>query len=286
MIDIENSFIYPDNYQALNHRFHSDELYELFAKKILFRIEATQNGLYGISFPNGVLIYGPPCNGKSFLAKQFAQSTKLPYIIINRYELLEDGSNHVNRNFSKLMSIARNFAPCVIILENVETIIPNRKKIINTSDYVDIMSILSLIRGCGERGVLVFSTTSKPTDVDPQLGMCGYLNEIFYAPFPDIEQRLKIIKQLIIPKLCKEAIDYGYIARECENFTIGDLVTLSEEIIVNSAFTNTLIGNDTVLSTLDGFNHLFASSEKKRYDEFHSLLKVNKRSHNRVIGFT
>ena len=286
MTDFKSSFIYPEKYELLNLKFHSNKLYDLFNKKILFRIEVSPNNPFGITPPNGLLIYGPPSNGKIVLAKQFAQATQLPYIILNRYNFLESGNNHIDRQFSELISTSQSVSPCVIILDNVETVIPDRKKLANNDEYVDVMSILSLIKGCGKKGVYIFATTSKPTDVDAQLGMSGYLNELFYAPFPDMEQRLVIIKCLLCTKPCQQDVDYEFIAKESELFTIGDLVSLVEEIAINSALDNTIINNEIIQLTLNHFRHPLTSIEKKKYDDIDLLLNArNKRAPNRIIGF-
>lgn len=286
MIDLKKSFIYPDSYIDLNQRFHSKELYEIFEKKILFRINASPNNPYGIKQPNGLLIYGPPCNGKTFLAKQFAQLTKLPYIIINRYDISEIGNKHIDKLVFEFISSVREYAPCVIILENIESIIPNRKQLINNEGYAYVMSIMSIIRTCGEKGIYIFATTSKPTEVDPQLVMNGYLNELFYTPYPNMEQRMFIVKQLMESKPCSEDINYELIAQKSDNYTIGDLVSLIEEIAINSAFSHTYINNDIVRLTLEEFRHPMTSLEKKQYDEIHSLLeKKNEQTSNKNIGF-
>ena len=285
MMDFKQSFIFPDNDTPLSYIFHSHELYDLFRKKILFRIEIPLDNPYEITPPNGLLIYGPPCNGKTFLARHFAQEAKLPYIIINRYNLLDDRSNHTDYGFSELMSVAQKVAPCVIILENVETIVPNRKDLRNNGESVNVMSILSLIRGCGEKGIYIFATTSRPTEVDPQLGMNGYLNDLFYTPFPDLKQRVLILKQLIDNKPHNKGIHLEKIAAYCENFTIGDLVSFIEEVAIESAILNTPISEDIATSTLEKFRSSQSSLDKKNYDELNLLLENNKTSIKKNIGF-
>lgn len=284
--DFNHSFVYPDGYASLNERFLSEELYEQFKKKILFRINAQPNNPYGITPPNGLLVYGPPCNGKSILVRQFAQMTALPYVIVNRHDLLERDGSHTCGGFKALMTVAKQQTPCVIIIENVETIFPDRKKITNNVEYVDIMSNLSLMKNCGNKGIYVFATTSKPMDVDSQLGMSGYLNELFYASYLDKEQRRVLIKSLMGGRPCQEDIDYDLIAEDIVDFTIGDIVSLIDEIALNSAIANTVISNHLAQTTLESFRQPLASQGRKGYEEIHTLLESKKRRHNtRVIGF-
>ena len=50
---------------------------------------------------------------------------------------MESGNNHIDRQFSELISTSQSVSPCVIILDNVETVIPDRKKLANNDEYVD-----------------------------------------------------------------------------------------------------------------------------------------------------
>lgn len=285
MIEIEHLLVYSERYIKFEQRFLPQELYDQFNKKILFKIDMSKENAYSITPPNGLMVYGPPCNGKSILVRQFAQQTNLPYCIINRYNLL-DKQNHTNESFSKLIIDARNYSPCVILIENIETIIPNRRKLSDSAEYVDVMSNLSLLSDCGKYGVYVFATTTCPNDVDPQLGMNGYLNELFYAPFPDKKGRLHILKNLLSNNPCVDNIDYDIIVKESENFTIGDIVTLVEEISLNAAYEKKQIDNEVIQMTLDSFRVPLTSLERKKYDEIHSFLESkNKRNHSRIIGF-
>ena len=285
MIDIESLFVYPENYEKLEQKFHSQELYDQFRKKCLFKINLQKDNPYKISPPNGLMVYGPPSNGKSVLVKQFAQMTNMPYCVINRFNIL-DKQNHTNKSFSELICEAKKHAPCVIILENVETIIPNRKKLSDNVEYVDVMSNMSLLTDCGKYGVFVFATTTCPGDVDPQLGMNGYLNELFYAAFPNKEQRRIIVNNLLLNKPCSDDIDYDLIVKESEDFTIGDIVEFIGELSLNAAFENKLINNDILQISLESFRRPLTTLEKKRYDEIHSFLEAkNKKNHGRIIGF-
>lgn len=285
MTDFKNLFVYPDRYTALSQKFHPEDLYSQFRKKILFRIQASQDNPYGITPPNGLLIYGPPGNGKSVLVRQFAQMTGFPYIVVYRHDILESEGYHTNGKFRELMTDAAALAPCVVIMENIESIIPDRKRNAGV-EYVDVMSNLSLLNSCGQKGVFVFATSSRPKDVDAQIGMSGYLNELFYAPFPDEKQRMQIISMLMENKPHTDDIDYDDIVKESENFTIGDLVSLVDEIALNSALAETAMSNDAVQKVLKTFRRPLTTLGKKEYDEIHEFLETKNRLQlGPTIGF-
>lgn len=286
MTDFRHRFVFPGEYESLDHRFAPDETYGRFKKKILFRIHASKGNTYGIMPPNGLLIYGPPCNGKTVLAKQFAQETGFPYIIVGRHDLLDEQGKHTDKLFGELLSISAEMGPCVIILKNVETITPHREKLAHNENYADVMSILSMIKECGRKGVFVFATSSKPWDIDPQLGMPGYLNEPFYIHFPDYDNRLKMIGYLLREIPGHDAINMEYIAEESEDFTMGDIVSLLGEIALNAAFSDRPVDNELVKSTLSEFNHPLASYKRKEYDEVFSRLELKgKQIAKHSIGF-
>lgn len=286
MIDIDNLFIHPEQYIEFEHKFLPNNLYNKFCKKILFRNKLSKEKPYAITPPNGLMIYGPPYNGKTILAKQFAQLTKLPYCIIDRYNIIGYKSNHTNEQFSELIYNAKKHAPCVVILENIESIFPHRKKNSDYAKYLEVSSNLSLLSNCGKCGVLIFATTTHPEDVDPQIGMNGYLNELFYTPFPDKEQRQFIVSSIMKKMPCTNSIDFEKIVNDTEDFTIGDIVALIEEIYLNAAYTNKQIDNDVIQMTLTSFKEPLSTLKRKKYDEINSLLEAkNKRNNNKTIGF-
>lgn len=285
MTNFKNAFVYPKDYSLINQRILPDYLYDRFNKKILFRIKVSPNNPFRIMPPNGLLVYGPPGNGKSILVKQFAQMTGYPYIVVRKHDVMESEGLHANCRFKELMMFAKTLAPCVIIMENVETMIPDRRRIAG-SGYVDVMSNLSLLKNCGRKGIFVFATTSKPKDIDAQLGMSGYLNELFYTPFPDEEQRMNMITLLMEGMPCKGVINYDEIVRESADFTIGDIVELVGEIALDAAIAGDVINNDTVRQVLETFRHPLTSFAKKEYDEIHAFLEAKNRCHQKqIIGF-
>ena len=286
MKEFERLFVYPESYLEFEQRFHPDELYDRFRDKFLVKIKMMQKKPYVITPPNGLLIYGPPCNGKTLMAVQFAQQTNLPYAIISLHDVLDEHSSHTHARFFSVFDYALTKAPCVLILDNVETIIPSRDKMKNNPEFIDVMANLSTIRDCGKKGVFVFATTSKPSDLDPVLGMSGYLNELFYAAYPDDKQRLDIIKMLLGNKTSIEDLNIEELVKESDKFVIGDLIALIDEVAVKAAVANQPLSNDIIDEVLKDFRKPLASYEKKKYDEIHAILETkNKSTAKKTIGF-
>ena len=211
--------------------------------------------------------------------------TTFPYVVVNRHDILEGESCHTTKKFKELMTEAESLAPCVVIIEHIESVIPDRKRNAG-EEYVDVVSNLSLLKGCGRKGVFVFATSSRPKDIDAQIGMSGYLNELFYAPFPDENQRRQIVGMLMENKPRADEIDYDNMISESENFTIGDLVSLVDEIALNSALVGTAISNELIQQTLETFRRPLTSLGKKEYDEIHAFLEAKNRLQlSHPIGF-
>ena len=147
---------------------------------------------YHIRRPIGVLIYGAPGCGKTFLAKKFAFMLNRPYIIINRYDILYKINNEYFYELDKIFNKASDLS-ATIIIEDVETLLPSRDIKRNPFAQIDVANVLNLIKSCPEKDIIIIATTSRPQEVDPQIGYSGYLNELFYTPFPDLQMRCKII---------------------------------------------------------------------------------------------
>lgn len=290
MIDSEQKygsyeFFEPPFEECQKAFFHSNTLLERFKEKILFPLQEYEgNNPYLLKRPLGLLLFSAPGQGKTFMAKSFAQMLNRPYIIVNRHRLLRDENKVLSCSFACLIEMAAKLS-ATIVLENVETILPNRDTVKNDSSRLDVANILDLIKQGYERNILFIATTSRPQDTDAQIGYSGYLNELFYLPFPDEAMRSFIFQQSLKGRPV-EKIDYNQIVEASENFTVANILNVVDNAALQSALSKCLISTKCVLDFIKKNDEKEAKSFRDKYDNMARQLDVLNGDKRKTIGFT
>ena len=263
--------------------FQPENQLKHFHDKIQFPLLASEGeNPYHIKRPVGLLIYGAPGCGKSFLARKFAHMLKRPFTIVNQYDILYMKNGEYKCKINALFSQAAEKSSTIII-EDVETIIPSRDSNKNLFTLLNVATVLSLIKSCPEKDIVIIATTSRPQDVDPQIGYSGYLNELFYTPFPDFNMRCKIMRSSL-GKCPTETIDIERLANECTGFSIADIFDTIDKAAIKSALQSCLLTTDIISEAICKKSLRIDLSIQKRYDEIHQLLE-KQRNVSKEIGF-
>ena len=263
--------------------FQSEEHLKHFREKILIPMFASEgDNPYRLRRPVGVLIYGAPGCGKSFLAKTFALMINKPYIIVSRYDILHSEKLELSNEIDRLFLQAAERS-ATVIMEDVETIIPTRQSKKGISAQLDVANVLNRIKSCYQKKILIIATTSRPQDVDPQIGYSGYLNELFYTSFPNQEIRCRIIKSCLDERP-SGIIDVEYLAKRCEGYTIDDIMDVINTAALNCSLSSCPIMTSNITDAINRKVLLINSSVRKKYDDMHEQLE-NSRAASKGIGF-
>jgi transitional endoplasmic reticulum ATPase len=183
----------------------------------------------GIRPAKGFLMFGPPGTGKTLLAKAVARESAANFIATKSSDLLSKWYGESEQQVSRLFRRARQVAPAVIFLDEIESLAPLRggglaepavtERVVNT--------LLAEMDGLEElQGVVVIGATNRPTLIDPALLRPGRFDELVYVPVPDQEARLRIL-QIHTSKMPLAAdVDLQSLASRTEGYTGADLENL------------------------------------------------------------
>src|SRR4029453_160838 len=150
----------------------------------------------GVSPPRGVLLYGPPGCGKTYLVKAIAGTGKANVLSVKGAELLSKWVGESERAVGELFRRAREAAPTLVCLDEVDALAPVRGQASDggTTDRV-VASLLTELDGVEElRNVVVIAATNRPDLVDPALLRPGRLERLVYVPPPDGDARAEILR--------------------------------------------------------------------------------------------
>ena len=187
---------------------------------------------FKIQIPNGMLLYGPPGCGKSFIAEKFAEEAGYNYIFVKSSDLASIYVHGSQEKIAKLFDDARKSAPTIINFDEFEALVPNRSKINNSSESGEVNEFLSQMNNCGKDRIFIIASSNRPDLIDPAIRRKGRLDQIVYIPVPDADAREGIFKIHMSDRPAHCNIDFARLASLTENYVASDIA-----YIVNDAAT-------------------------------------------------
>src|SRR6185437_5006731 len=185
----------------------------------------------GVQPPRGVLLYGPPGCGKTFLVKAIAGTGKANVLSVKGAELLSKWVGESERAVRELFRRAREAAPTLVFLDEVDALAPTRGQASDggTTDRV-VAALLTELDGVESlRNVVVIGATNRPDLIDPALLRPGRLERLVYVPPPDAGGRADILRAAAKTVPLATEIDLAALAGELDGFSAADCAALIRE---------------------------------------------------------
>lgn len=180
----------------------------------------------GIRPAKGFLLYGPPGTGKTLLAKAVAKEAEANFISIKSSDLLSKWYGESEQQISRLFARARQVAPCVIFIDEIDSLVPARGTSGNEPQVTArvVNTILAEMDGMEElNAIVVIGATNRPALVDPALLRPGRFDELVYVGTPDEPGREHILKIHTRQMPLAKDVDLAQLAAETERYTGADL---------------------------------------------------------------
>lgn len=214
---------------------------------------------YGIKPPTGILLFGPPGTGKTFLMKALAVELDIGFYYVKCSDLLNPLYGETERNIAGVFAIARKNAPCVLFFDEIDYIGKRRDAYINDDATPRILSaLLEELDGFkSKKNVIFVGATNVPDQLDPALLRPGRFDKIIYMPLPDLAAREEIFK-VHMAKLPHEELDYKKLALMTERYSGADIKNICNEA-ARLAAKEALSKNEVVKISM---NHLISTIKK------------------------
>lgn len=183
----------------------------------------------GIRPAKGFLLYGPPGTGKTLLAKAVARESQANFIATKSSDLLSKWYGESEQQITRLFARARQVAPCVIFLDELDSLVPARGGGFGEPQVTErvVNTILAEMDGLEElQSVVVIGATNRPNLIDPALLRPGRFDELVYVSVPDRGGRRRILGIHTAGMPLAGDVDLDLLARETDRFTGADLEDL------------------------------------------------------------
>src|SRR6478735_7146980 len=180
----------------------------------------------GIRPAKGFLLYGPPGTGKTLLAKAVAKEAEANFISMKSSDLLSKWYGESEQQISRMFARARQVAPCVIFIDEIDSLVPARGSEANEPQVTArvVNTILAEMDGMEElNSIVVIGATNRPWLVDPALLRPGRFDELVYVGAPDLAGRLHILGIHTRNMPLADDVDLRSIALQTERYTGADL---------------------------------------------------------------
>lgn len=250
---------------------------------------------FGKKAGGGILLYGPPGCGKTYLARATAGEIDAKFINIGLHDILDMWMGNSEKNLHAIFEQARNNTPCVLFFDEVDALGASRSDLKQSSMRHVINQFLAEMDGVERKndGVLILAATNAPWSVDSAFRRPGRFDRVIFVAPPDEAGRVEILKQHLLGKPADD-IDVQQIAKVTPEYSGADLKAIVD-IAVEAKLEESLVkGSIEKITTKDllkaakqhkattsewfstARNYALYANESGLYDDILKYLKIKK----------
>ena len=176
--------------------------------------------------PKGIILYGKPGTGKTYLAKAVASESGVNFISVKGPQVMSKYIGESEKGVRELFKKAKQAAPTILFLDEIDSLVPRRTADSSGSNVTDrvISQFLTEMDGIEDmKGVVVLAATNRIDLIDPALLRSGRFDLMFELPLPDEKTREKIFKIHTANKPLDKGVNLKKLAKETEGLVGADI---------------------------------------------------------------
>ncbi len=240
---------------------------------------------FGINPPKGMLLYGPPGNGKTLLARAIAQSMGAGFIAIEGPELNSKYVGEGERRLRDKFEEAKGHKHCVLFIDEIDAIASSRDKD-NTPEYqiTTVATLLNLMDGMqSSQGIFVIGATNRLSAVDRALRRPGRFELEFEVPLPDQKARLDILNKtfdLNRNSRVSSGVNLKFLEQVSERthgYSGADLVSLYRQSVMNAISKQLKFDSNTAKFNLKKENYNILLEPSDVWDTMKKMVPTSSR---------
>lgn len=208
--------------------------------------------LYGKSLRGGLLLYGPPGCGKTFIARAVAGEIGARFITVSFADLIDMFVGRSERNIHELFQVARRNAPCVLFLDEVDAIGQKRSQLRNTPMRSAVNQLLLELDDVASdnSGVFLLAATNHPWDVDSALRRPGRFDRTLLVLPPDGQAREGVFRFHLRDRPVA-GIDLTRLAKITDGYSGADIAHICETAAERALLDSVRLGEPRLIGQAD-----------------------------------
>ena len=263
------------------------ELKAFLTQRVIFVIKDRERAeKYRLTPPNGMLLYGPPGCGKTFVAEKFAEETGFNFALVKSSDLASSYLHGSQEKIAQLFKQAEEKAPVVLCFDEFDALVPDRSN--PGSQYVtsEVNEFLSQLNNCAQRGIFVVATSNRPDKIDPAVLRTGRIDKQVYVPLPDKEARREMFLLHLEGRPCTE-IDADRLADLSEGYIASDIAYVVTDAAMTAAFTDQPISEEILETAVANTHPSLRKETLNTFEDIRCRMEgIERRNNIRPIGFT
>ena len=265
-----------------------DELKNTLKSKVIDVMKRPEHyKKYDVTIPNGMLLYGYPGCGKSFVAEKFCEEAGFNFYLVKTSDVTSTYKSGGEQKIAQLFKDAEDNAPTVICFDEIDGIVPKRSGRDPHKDS-EVNEYLSQTNKCSERGIFVIGTTNKPDLIDIAMLRTGRLEIHVQVPQPDNIARKKIFELYLKNRYTDDNIDFEMLASSAKGYVASDIEYIINNASHTAAVKEVPISMGLILDVMKGFKGSLNEEEIKEFNKHINAFENNDKSDNNSrtpIGF-
>jgi AAA+ superfamily predicted ATPase len=227
---------------------------------------------YRVSLPNGILFYGPPGCGKTYIARRLAEELGYAFQEVRPSDVASPFIHDTVSKIRQLFTIAVASAPSVLFIDEFEAFVPARSGLGGHQQYKaeEVNEFLANLEGCAERHVLVIAATNEPGQIDSAVRRSGRFDKLVFIPPPDAEARRAMLAYHLEGRPVVNPLDIAGIASVLEGYSASDIKLLADEAARIALSRRAAISTESLLAALERVPASITSEDIQRYASFRS----------------
>ncbi|MDD2274341.1 MAG: ATP-binding protein [Candidatus Pacebacteria bacterium] len=229
---------------------------------------------FKLSIPNGILLYGPPGCGKTFIVKKLSEELEYNFIELNPSSVATSYVHGAVGNIAKVFEMAKLQSPSIVFIDEIEGLLPKREELGSHADTKkeEINEFLLQLNNAGANKILVVGATNRPQMIDSAILRSGRMDKRIFVPPPDFEARKEMFRICLSGRPYDKEINFEKLAEMTDKYVSSDIeLIVTEAARIAVARDKSSIDEKMMIEAVQKFTPSISLEEIAFYDQFANL---------------
>lgn len=219
---------------------------------------------FKLSIPNGILLYGPPGCGKTYIVKKLAEEINFNFIEVKHSDVASTYQHGTVEKIAKVFKEAKQKKPSLLFIDELDGLMPKRDSSMHTHKLEEINEFLTHLNNAGKEDILVVGATNQLELIDDAILRSGRFDKKFFVMPPDFEARKNLFLMYLEGRPIQD-IDYNLLAKKTDNYSCSDIEMICNEAARLAVFNDiNFITTEIILDVIENTQSSINSSSQNK----------------------